>query len=157
MPYWHEFPGTAKTHWYLTRTVQVTLFRLKQGKRAWPGVDNASLLCADWICFLVYILFQGNDYLKFFFSLLQSKVGREQKGTDGSVCLKEGERAGRCAHCGWCSSLCPCMLSTPWEWLSPLRGAGHHRTGLFCLKSAGFKALCWQELPSDIPVHQQNL
>lgn len=58
-------------------------------------------------------------------------------------CRGESELGG-VLSCGWCSSPCHFMLSTWWEWLSPLSGAGHHRTGLFNLKSAGFQALCWQ-------------
>lgn len=41
----------------------------------------------------------------------------------------------------WCSSPCCCTLRGP---VSLLSDAGHHRTVLFNLKSAGFKALCWQ-------------
>lgn len=41
----------------------------------------------------------------------------------------------------WCSSPCRCTLRGP---VSLLNDAGHHRTVLFNLKSAGFKALCWQ-------------
>lgn len=39
----------------------------------------------------------------------------------------------------WCSSPCCCTLQGP---VSLLSDAGHHRTVLFNLKSAGFKALC---------------
>lgn len=45
---------------------------------------------------------------------------------------------------GWgVPGLSCCTPSTPWEAVSP-EWCRHHRTTLFNLKSAGFKALCWQ-------------
>lgn len=94
------------------------------------------------------ILFQCDHYPIFFF-FAPNKQEQEQIGSDGSVCavlesaswvmgLAVGAERSR-----GCSGRCPCTLSTPRAAVSPEWGR-HHRTALFNLKSAGFKALCWQ-------------
>lgn len=128
---------------YLMGTVNATLFHVKQVKRVWPRVEIASLLCADRI-FLVRILFQGHDSLNCphpvqagtrTYWIWRLCVLWRRVWAGGCVWLRVQKDTGGIP--AWATALCP-------HWESWLVSSGHHRTVPFNLKSAGFKALCWQ-------------
>ena len=148
---WCEFHGTAKRpSCILMWTTNVILLGVKQGERVWPQVEIASLLCADWIFFffffLVCIIFQCDDYLNIFF--FPKQAGTRTHWLRWPCAVKEpaswGMGSAVRAQGGWgVPGLGCCAPSTLREAVSP-EWRRHHRTTPFNLKSAGFKALCWQ-------------
>lgn len=114
-------------------------------RRVWPQVWIASLLCADRIFFFLgglhYI--QCDDYLNIFF--LNRKPGKNILAPTGLCTLCGASELGDGFSCAGEAGACrPKPLhSVHRERLCLLNDAGI--TGfLFNLKSAGFKALCWQ-------------
>lgn len=73
--YWHGLHGTAKTQLYTMWTMNIILFHVKQGKRVWPEVEIAFLLCVIGF-FLVCILSQCHDYPNVgFFCIFPKQAG----------------------------------------------------------------------------------
>lgn len=144
---WCQLHGTAKTQWFQDVNNEFLLFHVKQDKRVWPQVEIASLLCADWIFFFFFgLLFIPMQWLsKHFFIFFPKQTGANWICWLGVCYVGEHELddalVGGAERSPWCSSPCRCTLRGP---VSLLNDAGHHRTVLFNLKSAGFKALCWQ-------------
>lgn len=126
-----------------------TLLQEARQKSVTKGWDCFPTLC--WLNFFFFFWFAFYSKVMiiwtFFFFLEQAgprtnriwwlwvRCGRQCKPRDVSV----GAERNR-----WCSSPRHGALSTLRGLASFLSDAGHQRTVLFSLKSAGFKALCWQ-------------
>lgn len=124
-----------------------TLSREARQKSVTTSWDCFPTLCwLDFFFFFFGLLFIPMQWLsKHFFIFFPKQTGANWICWLGVCYVGEHELddalVGGAERSPWCSSPCRCTLRGP---VSLLNDAGHHRTVLFNLKSAGFKALCWQ-------------
>lgn len=143
---WHELHGTAKTQFIWWEQWTPPSFTWSKSKE-----------CDQGLRLLPSFVPIGFFWFAFYFKVMilwtaptPCKLEQEHIGSEGAVCtVEESASRGMCLAAGaerhrWHSSLDLCTLSTLRELVSFLSDTGHHRTVPFNLKSAGFKALCWQ-------------